>query len=138
MYFPHMLLDSPLLTIYKRCNNKSKPSELYNFLNETFEQDHTVLEQDLVLYPIKKQDLLLNSEYKFNKQLRNWLHWVNLNIILKLGIDTYITTDVKVRIAINMVDKFCTSKDNKLLIITNLQANLAKERSEIRVEDLPF
>jgi hypothetical protein len=73
--------------------------------------------------------------------IRNWLIWVNSNIILELGSVTMNEKrlGVLLRIATNMLDK-APVDDNivRIEILSNLRRNVWKEYFNIYSEDLPF
>lgn len=73
------------------------------------------------------------------KELYHWLVWVNRNIVLNLGLDSYETVGVKVRIATSMLNKIKTLDNiTKIEIHSNLTRNVWNEQHIIEVEDLPF
>lgn len=80
-----------------------------------------------------------------NPLLRNWINWVNKNIILQLWCDEEQTTLVKLRIATGMLNKInedertiCISPIEKIQIHSNLTNNVLKEIKNIQLDDLPF
>lgn len=80
-----------------------------------------------------------------NPLLRNWINWVNKNIILQLWCDEEKTTLVKLRIATGMLNKInedertiCISPIEKIQIHSNLTNNVLKEIKNIQLDDLPF
>lgn len=73
------------------------------------------------------------------KDLREWLHWVNRNIVLNLGLDSKETIAVKLRIATGMLNKIKTLDSvQKIQIHSNLTRNIWYESYIIETEDLPF
>lgn len=73
------------------------------------------------------------------KELHRWLVWVNRNIVLNLGLDSYETVGVKLRIATSMLNKIKTLDNiTKIEIHLNLTRNVWNEQRIIEVEDLPF
>ncbi len=80
-----------------------------------------------------------------NPLLRNWINWVNRNIVLQLWRDEEQTTLVKLRIATGMLNKInedertiCISPIEKIQIHSNLTNNVLKEIKNIQLDDLPF
>lgn len=80
-----------------------------------------------------------------NPLLRNWINWVNKNIVLQLWRDEEQTTLVKLRIATGMLNKInedertiCISPIEKIQIHSNLTNNVLKEIKNIQLDDLPF
>ena len=74
-----------------------------------------------------------------DKELLNWLSWVNKNICQQIVVDTCVTTDVKVRIATGKLNKIKSLTDEEgIQIHRNLVENLKKLSIEIDLERLPF
>lgn len=80
-----------------------------------------------------------------NPLLRNWINWINKNIVLQLWRDEEQTTLVKLRIATGMLNKInedertiCISPIEKIQIHSNLTSNVLKEIKNIQLDDLPF
>jgi len=121
------------------CVNSMKPSEAYNYLKRNWRTDRFMLESDEVIKPLSLHVLgIKNNSYYTVPEVRNWLKWVNKNIILELGSQNYKTIDVRLRIAVCMLDKLHLSISDRLSILSILTANVRTEISKIAVEDLPF
>ena len=134
MYFPYTMLIETALT-----TTGLKLSEAYNFLKRNFAQDRFMLESDEVIKPLSKHEIaLLNDDYYTIQDLNKWLKWVNKNIILELGSQTQQTIFVRLRIAVNMLDKLHLVKNDRISIMTMLTANVRAELGKIATEDLPF
>ena len=134
MYFPYTMLIRTALT-----TTGLKPSEAYNFLKRNFTQDRFMLESDEVIKPLSKHEVaLLNDDYYTIQDLNRWLKWVNKNIILELGSQTQQTIFVRLRIAVNMLDKLHLVKNDRISIMIMLTANVRAELGKIATEDLPF
>ena len=77
-----------------------------------------------------------------NDAFRAVIVWVNKNILLQLTKDTYITTNVKIRIATSMINKLVMQekldKDCGILAHDILVHNIKELQSLINTEDLPF
>ena len=126
-----MLISSPLL----RYVDKEFPSKRYEFLSRVYHRDvYCVLCTDCIS-PFKFSDC------KVHNPLRNWLRWVNVNIILQLG---DITMSEKrlgtlLRIATCMLDKVPQIDDiDRIEIHYNLTHNVWAEYRNIQCEGLPF
>lgn len=117
----------------------TKPSEAYNYLKRNWSIDRFMLESDEVIRPLSKHELALrNDDYYTLPELNKWLKWVNKNIVLELGSKQYKTINVRLRIAVNMLDKLHLSKDDLISIMLMLVANVRVEMGNIWSEDLPF
>lgn len=98
-----------------------------NLMSRFGECSHTIIQ------PYSWLDIMHNHE------LIVWLRWVNKNICQQILIDTYVTTDVKVRIATGMLNKIKSLTDMEgIQIHKNLVDNLKKLSIEIDLERLPF
>lgn len=77
-----------------------------------------------------------------NRKLIDLAKWVNKNIILQLNKDKYKTRDVKLRIAIDMLNKFeyngTISKEICLRLYDNMVTNIIDVTTDILGKDLPF
>ena len=68
-----------------------------------------------------------------------WLRWINKNICQQLDVDTYKSTDVKLRIATGMLNKIVSLTDEeKIQIHCNLTKNIKKASIDIQLSKLPF
>lgn len=86
-----------------------------------------------IIQPYSWLDIMSNHE------LIVWLKWVNENICQQMLVDTYVTTDVKVRIATGMLNKIKSLTAMEWIQIhKNLVENLKKLSIEIDLERLPF
>lgn len=136
MYFPYIMLIN---TALKNYIENLKPSEAYNFLKRNYTSDRFMLESDEAIRPLSKHEIaLLNDDYYTIGDLNKWLKWVNKNIILELGSQTQQTIFVRLRIAVNMLDKLHLVKDDRISIMIMLTANVRAELGKIVAEDLPF
>lgn len=125
-----MLLVSPLLRYVENEDVRKQ----YEFIERNWENDRFCIQTSCeVIQPFPKEVCLIN------KELNNWLIWVNKNITLHLASDTYRTTDVKLRIATGMLNKITSVDDiKKMLIHDNLTMNVNSEMNKIALSDLPF
>ena len=99
--------------------------------------------KDSYKYDIEQSSVCISPFPKIktimNPRLREWLCWVNKNIILNLGLDYEITTLVKLRIAASMLNKVDNLTDiENVQIFTNLKDNINEELSDIILSELPF
>ena len=126
-----MLISSPLLRLVE----DAQPSDKYRFLSAVYLQDaYCTLCTDCI-GPSKF------SNCNVHNPLRDWLKWVNVNIILQLG---DITMSEKrlgtlLRIATSMLNKVSSVDDIvKIEIHYNLTHNVWAEYRNIQCEGLPF
>ena len=99
--------------------------------------------KDSYKYDIEQSSICISPSPKIktimNPRLREWLCWVNKNIILNLGLDYEITTLVKLRIAASMLNKVDNLTDyENVQIFTNLKDNINSEIYILNTEELPF
>lgn len=125
-----MLFNGP----FNRYLNQDLLNEKYNELRRIWESFRYDIEHSSIcIMPFSKKKAVIDS------QLRNWLCWVNKNIILNLGLDSEITTRVKLRIAASMLNKVDSLTDiENVQIFTNLKNNVNKELCVLIYEELPF
>lgn len=125
-----MLFNGPFNRYLDQDLLKNKYNEL-RMIWEAYRYD--IENSSICISPFDKEKAILNS------QLRNWLCWVNINIILNLGLDSEITTRVKLRIAASMLNKVDSLTDiENVQIFTNLKDNVNKEICNLIDEELPF
>lgn len=94
---------------------------------------HDMNYSTLCIYPFTIRVLLQHPD------LRNWIKWVNTNIVLNLGKDWETTTRIKLRIAASMLNKVNSLSDlESVQIFTNLKDNVNRELYQIVEEELPF
>ena len=122
-------------TILDKFTNTKRLRDHYDFARIVWTQYRFeyVEWNSLAISPFNKLKCLTNGE------LRNWLQWVNRNIILNIGLDYHSTIMVKLRIATCMLNKLKTiDKIEKIQIHSNLTRNINYELKIIETEDLPF
>lgn len=125
-----MLFNGPFNRYLDQDLLKNKYNEL-RMIWEAYRYD--IENSSICISPFDKEKAILNS------QLRNWLCWVNINIILNLGLDSEITTRVKLRIAASMLNKVDSLTDiENVQIFTNLKDNVNEEICNLIDEELPF
>lgn len=123
---------------------ETKPSEVYNQLRIAYNQGvEGILESTrLVTSGREDEDYKIINAVWSNKELHNIIRWINRKITLIMGIADYRTIDVRMRIAVNMMDKLVSSGDIdkrlNLIMFGNLISNVRQELGLINTEDLPF
>lgn len=123
---------------------ETKPSEIYNQLRIAYNQGvEGILESTrLVTSGREDEDYKIINAVWSNKELHNIIRWINRKITLIMGIADYRTIDVRMRIAVNMMDKLVLSgnidKRLNLIMFGNLISNVRQELGLINTEDLPF
>ncbi len=123
---------------------ETKPSEIYNQLRIAYNQGvEGILESTrLVTSGREDEDYKIINAVWSNKELHNIIRWINRKITLVMGIADYRTIDVRMRIAVNMMDKLVSSGDIdkrlNLIMFGNLISNVRQELGLINTEDLPF
>ena len=123
-----MLIHSPLLQYAERMSI----AEQYNWLLRVYSQDQFMLD-DTSVFGIEIRCM--------SKDVRKFVHWVNLKIVLKLGRYEYEsskTYNVLLRIATGMLNKLDLPDNIKLIMHNNMTRNIHKELDNIVMETLPF
>ena len=125
-----MLFDGPFIryldqdTLREKYNTVRKVAWAYRYF---------IYDSSICISPFSRQRCLLN------RSLKEWLNWVNRNIILNLGLDSESTTRVKLRIAASMLNKVDNLTDyENVQIFTNLKDNINSEIYILNTEELPF
>ena len=128
-----------------KCGEETKSSEIYNQLRIAYNQGLVgILESHrlVTLQEFEDEIYWIIEEIWSNKNLHDIIIWINKKITLAIGIVDYRTIDVRLRIAINMINKLelseSISHELGLIISNNLITNVRKELSLINTEDLPF
>ena len=122
-----------------------KPSEVYNQLRNIYNQGvKGIIDCERIIALDKNGEVDYDLIYTIwqNESLTNFLRWINRNIVLGLGIDSYKTTAVKLRIATGMLNKLVDANVIKPkcanIIHDRLIFNVESERILLINEDLPF
>lgn len=122
-----------------------KPSEVYNQLRNIYNQGvKGIIDCERIIALDKNGEVDYDLIYTIwqNEGLTNFLRWINRNIVLGLGIDSYKTTAVKLRIATGMLNKLVDANtiESKCanIIHDRLVFNVESERILLINEDLPF
>ena len=125
------------IVIEKLTNLVEKPKllEQYEFARTVKDIYKYDIEQSTVcIEPIRKK---VKQKFYFG-ELKNWLSWVNKNIILKLGEDNTETSRIKLRICTSMLNKIELDRETRINILDNLAINVNNDLATISLEDLPF
>lgn len=128
MILTNMLIHSPLL----RYVEGMSIAEQYNWLLHVYSQDRFMLD-DTSVFGVEL--------FCMSKDVRKFVHWVNLKIVLKLGQHEYEsskTYNVLLRIATGMLNKLDLPNNVKLIMHDNMTRNIHKELDNIIMETLPF
>lgn len=128
MILTNMLIHSPLLQYAEGMSI----AEQYNWLLRVYSQDQFMLD-DTSVFGIELRCM--------SKNVRKFVHWVNLKIVLKLGRYEYEsskTYNVLLRIATGMLNKLDLPDNIKLIMHDNMTRNIHKELDNIVMETLPF
>lgn len=123
-----MLIHSPLLQYAEGMSI----AEQYNWLLRVYSQDQFMLD-DTSVFGVELRCM--------SKNVRKFVHWVNLKIVLKLGRYEYEsskTYNVLLRIATGMLNKLDLPDNIKLIMHDNMTRNIHKELDNIVMETLPF
>lgn len=124
-----MLFNGPFLRYLDQPTTREKYEELrkiYYAYKYNIDHDSTCIS------PFNKQKCIVNRD------LANWITWVNTNIILKIGLDLELTTRVKLRIASTMLDKVDITALENMQILSNLKYNINEEFYNFINDELPF
>ena len=128
MILTNMLIHSPLLQYAEGMSI----AEQYNWLLRVYSQDQFMLD-DTSVFGVELRCM--------SKNVRKFVHWVNLKIVLKLGRYEYEsskTYNVLLRIATGMLNKLDLPDNIKLIMHDNMTRNIHKELDNIVMETLPF
>ena len=128
MILTNMLIHSPLLQYAEGMSI----AEQYNWLLRVYSQDQFMLD-DTSVFGVELRCM--------SKDVRKFVHWVNLKIVLKLGRYEYEsskTYNILLRIATGMLNKLDLPDNIKLIMHDNMTRNIHKELDNIVMETLPF
>ena len=121
-----------------------KPSEVYDALRIAYNQGASgILNNTRMIAPITEEDNYdIVHEVWRNSHLQFVVRWINRKITLCIGIETYRTLGVRMRIATNMLNKLVEdeylSKRMAIKIHSYLCENVDNEIKLLTNEDLPF
>lgn len=130
-----MLIKSPL----NRYTQDNLPSEQYKWLKNTWHLDRFCITIPEFLENVDTIPEHIASLLRIDKDCQTWVKWVNLNIILNLGDNDYMTTNVLLRIATGMLFNLKQlTQSEKQFIHCVFTANVQHEMGVIMIESLPF
>lgn len=88
-------------------------------------------------YSWLKQNQKILEYLAYNKAFKSSAHWIYRTVILQCDKDTWVTGDVKLRIATSMMKCFF-EKDDYIYICDSIIANIKELRKCLIDEELPF
>ena len=118
-----------------------KPSEIYDWLRIAYNQGSIgIANTTRLIAPIAEDEdnYDIIEEVWRNEDLQEWLRWVNKNITLQIGLASYQTLGVLVRIATSKLNKIEIPQRIGLKIHYYLCNNMMNEHRMIVNQDLPF
>lgn len=118
-----------------------KPSEIYAALRIAYNQGSVgVMYTTRMIAPISddEDNYDIIEEVWRNKELQEWLEWVNRKITLCIGVESYQTLGVRLRIATTKLDKMDLPFRIGAKIHYYLCNNVLDENRLVINEDLPF
>lgn len=118
-----------------------KPSEIYAALRIAYNQGSVgVMYTTRMIAPISddEDNYDIIEEVWRNKELQEWLEWVNRKITLCIGVESYQTLGVRLRIATTKLDKMNLPFRIGAKIHYYLCNNTLNEHRLVINEDLPF
>lgn len=119
----------------------SKPSEIYDQLRIAYNQGSIgVANTTRLIAPITddEDNYDIIEEVWRNKELQSWLQWVNQKITLCIGVESYQTLGVRLRIATTKLDKIDLPFQIGAKIHYYLCNNTWNEHRLVVNENLPF
>lgn len=138
------------LSPYYKCGllpevDQSKPSEIYAQLRIAYNQGSIgVLNTTRMIAPFNndEDDYDIIETIWSTPELQDWLKWVNEKITLEIGIQSYQTLGVRLRIATSMLYKLVNNNVVSIPMGARIHAHLCdstwNENSLVINEDLPF
>jgi len=118
-----------------------KPSEIYDWLRIAYNQGSIgIANTTRLIAPIAEDEdnYDIIEEVWRNEDLQEWLRWVNKNITLQIGLASYQTLGVLVRIATSKLNKIEIPQRISSKIHYYLCNNMMNEHRMIVNQDLPF
>lgn len=118
-----------------------KSSEIYNQMRITYNQGvEGIIDTTRMIAPISddEDNYDIIDEVWSNKELQDWLRWVNKNITLQLGVANYKTLGVLLRNATSRLDKMDLPFRIGCKIHYYLCNNTWNEHHNLINQDLPF
>ena len=118
-----------------------KSSEIYNQMRIAYNQGvEGIIDTTRMIVPISddEDNYDIIDEVWSNKELQDWLRWVNKNITLQLGVANYKTLGVLLRNATSRLDKMDLPFRIGCKIHYYLCNNTWNEHHNLINQDLPF
>lgn len=118
-----------------------KSSEIYNQMRIAYNQGvEGIIDTTRMIAPISddEDNYDVIDEVWSNKELQDWLRWVNKNITLQLGVANYKTLGVLLRNATSRLDKMDLPFRIGCKIHYYLCNNTWNEHHNLINQDLPF
>ena len=118
-----------------------KSSEIYNQMRIAYNQGvEGIIDTTRMIAPISDDEDNYDTidEVWSNKELKDWLRWVNKNITLQLGVANYKTLGVLLRNATSRLDKMDLPFRIGCKIHYYLCNNTWNEHHNLINQDLPF
>lgn len=118
-----------------------KSSEIYNQMRIAYNQGvEGIIDTTRMIAPISddEDNYDIIDEVWSNKELQDWLRWVNKNITLQLGVANYKTLGVLLRNATSRLDKMDLPFRIGCKIHYYLCNNTWNEHNNLVNQDLPF
>ena len=134
-------------------SNNDNLRVIIDHMRNSYEKDERTAYWTILTFPwiitksvLTENDYITTSDYIYqcynNDGLRAVVVWINKNILLQLTKDTYITTEVKIRIATGMINKLVAQekldKDYGMVAHDILVANIRELQNDMMDEELPF
>lgn len=134
-------------------SNNDNLRVIIDHMRNSYEKDERTAYWTILTFPwiitksvLTENDYITTSDYIYqcynNDGLRAVVVWINKNILLQLTKDTYITTEVKIRIATGMINKLVAqeklNKDYGMVAHDILVANIRELQNDMMDEELPF
>lgn len=125
--------------------DQSKTHELYDQLRIAYNQGSVGIlkcARMIALFNNDEDDYDIIEAVWQSKELQEWLEWVNTKITLSIGVESYMTLGVRLRIATSMLNKLVDNNVVSVKIAARIHNNLCdntwSENSLCIDEDLPF
>lgn len=124
---------------------KLKAGEVYDQLRNIYNQGAKVIEDSTILVVPSNEDedrSAIIYAICINADLRETVRWINRRITLCIGKETYVTLEIRRRIAMNMLYKLVQEGKADADIVCKMHSylyeNLQNEVNLVLDDDLPF
>ena len=133
------LVDAKVIEL----TEQSKPSQVFNQLRNAYNQGVKGIDYCVRLFvPNAEEDDELFEYIYFNEALRPIIRRTNQHILLRIGVYSYPTLYVNMRIINSMLEKLVHKGQLKKEVFIQMTSSLVKNVNElcgeIATEDLPF